>query len=92
MASKLTRMAEGVIVRLAADDRRGLGKTLKGSLARVTEATMLGSQGGSSHKSAGTGGRCRQLQGVERSRAVTSKEGVLGVEILHRNAKRVKFN
>ena len=92
MASKLTRMAEGVGVRLAVDDGRGLSKTLKSSLARVTETAMPGSLGGSSHQCAWTGGGRRQLKGVERSLAVTSKEGVLGMQILHRNTKRVKFN
>jgi hypothetical protein len=80
------------MVGLATDDGRGLSKTLKSSLARVTETVMPGCLGGSSHQCIGTGGGHRQLQGVEGSLAVTSKEGVLGMQILHRNTKRVKFN
>jgi len=85
-------MTEGIISRLAADYGRRLSKTLKGSCAGMTETTMPGSRGGSCHQGAGTGWRCRKLQGVEGSRAVTPKEGVFGMEILHRNTKRVKFN
>ena len=33
MAPKLTRMADRIIIRFAAHDRRGLSKTLKGSFA-----------------------------------------------------------
>jgi len=40
MAPKLTSMAEGVIIRLAADNRRRLGEALKSCLAGVAEATM----------------------------------------------------
>jgi hypothetical protein len=50
MASKLIGMAEGVIFRLATDDRRRLSETLKSSLARVIEMTMPGGQGGIGHK------------------------------------------
>ena len=50
------------------------------------------SEGGSGHESTGTGWRCRELQGVEGSRAVTTKEEVPGTEILHRNTKRVKLD
>jgi len=66
MAPKLTSMAEGVIIGFAVDDRRRLGKALKSGLAGMAEATMPSSRGGSGHKGAGTGGRRRELQGVER--------------------------
>jgi hypothetical protein len=33
-----------------------------------------------------------EAAGCTGARAVTSKEDVLGIEILHRNTKRVKFN
>jgi len=65
MAPKLTSMAEGVIIRLAADNRRRLGEALKSCLAGVAEAMMPSSRGGSGYKSTGTRGRRRELQGVE---------------------------
>ena len=55
MAPKLTCMAEGVVFRLAAHDRGGLCKALKGSLARVAKPPMPGGRR-SGHKGAGTGG------------------------------------
>jgi hypothetical protein len=48
--------------------------------------------GGGSHKCAGSRGRRRKLQGVERPRTVTAKEGVPGTKILHRNTSRVKLD
>jgi hypothetical protein len=85
-------MTEGVVVGLAADDRRGLSEVLKGGPDRVTESAMPGGWGRSGHKGAGTGRRRWKLQGVEGSWAVTSKEGTPGVQILHRNTKGIKFN
>jgi len=40
MTPKLTRMADRIIIRFAAHDRRGLSKTLKGSFTGVSEAAM----------------------------------------------------
>jgi len=56
MAPKLTRMADRIIIRFAAHDRRGLSKTLKGSFAGVSEAAMPSGRRWSGYESAGVGG------------------------------------
>jgi hypothetical protein len=86
---KLTSMAKGIVVVLGAGDGRRVDKGLQGGDAGMAEATVLGSRGRSGHKDAQHQGH---LQGVERPRAVTAKKSSLGMEILHRNTERVKFN
>jgi hypothetical protein len=92
MAPKLAGMTEGVIVGLAANDRRRLGKTLKSSLAGVVETTMPSGWGRSGHKSADPGWRRWKFQGVEGPWTVTAKKGTPGAQVLHRNTKGVKFD
>jgi hypothetical protein len=54
MAPKLARMAERVVMRAAADDRRGVSEALEGGLAGMTETAMPGGRGRGGHERART--------------------------------------
>jgi len=58
----------------------------------MAETTVPVHRGRSGDESAGSSRGRWKLQGVEGSRAVTSKEGGPGAKVLHRDASRVKFN
>jgi len=58
-------MAEGVVIRAAADDRGGMSEALKGGLAGMSETSVPGGRGRSGHKCTRAAWRGRQLQGVQ---------------------------
>jgi hypothetical protein len=80
-------------MRLAVTNDGGiLSKMMKGGCSRMAETPVLGGRRRSGDENTWAGWRGGKLQCVEGAGAITSQKSVLGAEILHRNAKRVKFN
>ena len=88
MTTKLTRMTNMMVIFITRDNT-GANELGQSFTPKVPETTMP-KRGRCSDECGGAGGRW--VERVEVTRAIAPSDHVLGLQILHTKAKRIKFN
>ena len=88
MTTKLTRMTNMMVIFITRDNT-GANELGQSFTPKVPETTMP-KRGRCSDECGGAGGRW--VERVEVTRAIAPGDHVPGLQILHRKAKRIKFN
>jgi hypothetical protein len=85
-------MADGVSSNLITTNGRGTSEFGQSLMPRMPETTMPSGGGSCSNKGAGHHGTCWSGESLEGPGAIEPGDHAPGFEILHRKAKRIKFD
>jgi hypothetical protein len=90
MATELTSMTEMFGIIFITRNDIGANKLGQSFPAKVSETTLMPKRAGGGNKGGGAGGGQEEL--IEVIGAIAPGDHVLGLHVLHRNTKQVKFD
>ena len=92
MTPNLTSMTDGITSNFITTDDRSTSEFGQSLMSRMAKAAMPNSGGDSGNKGAKHCGTYWSSEGVEGPGAIVPGDHAPGMKILHRKAKRVKFD
>ena len=88
----LTSMTDGITSNFITTDGRSTSEFGQSLMSRMAKAAMPSSGGDNGKKGVEHRGTCWSIEGVEGPEAIVPGNHGPGMKILHRKAKRVKFD
>jgi hypothetical protein len=88
----LTSMIDGITSNFITTDGRSTSEFGQSLMSRMAKAAMPNSGGDNGNKGTGHRGTCWSTEGVEGLGAIVPDDHAPGMKILHRKAKRIKFD